>query len=76
MVWGLLSQPTRGERTQGAKEALEEAGLTVDYLEIDDATNSDPAAGVATFTAYVTANPEVKLMGTDLGALTATTQRT
>ena len=30
MVWGLLSQPTRGERTKGVIEALEEAGLTVD----------------------------------------------
>ena len=40
MVWGLLSQPTRGERTRGAKEALEQAGLKfadVDYWEINEA---------------------------------------
>jgi ABC-type sugar transport system substrate-binding protein len=30
MVWGLLSQPTRGLRTKGAIDALEQAGLTVD----------------------------------------------
>jgi simple sugar transport system substrate-binding protein len=41
-VWGLLSQPTRGERTQGVIDALEEAGVTVDYQEIDPATNADP----------------------------------
>ena len=29
MVWGLLSQPSRGERTKGVIDALEEAGLTV-----------------------------------------------
>ena len=43
MVWGLLSQPTRGLRTKGVIDALKEAGLTVDYLEIDAATNKDPA---------------------------------
>jgi len=72
MVWGLLSQPSRGERTKGVIDALEEAGVTVDYLEIDAATNADPAAGTPTFTGYVSANPDVKLVVTDHGALTAT----
>jgi simple sugar transport system substrate-binding protein len=72
MVWGLLSNPGRGERTQGILDALEEAGLTVDYLEIDDATNSDAAAGVPTFVGYMAANPDVDLIVTDHGALTAT----
>jgi simple sugar transport system substrate-binding protein len=47
MVWGLLSQPSRGERTKGVIDALEEAGMTVDYFEIDAATNADPACGHA-----------------------------
>lgn len=74
MVWGLLSQPTRGERTKGVIDALKEDGMTVDYLEIDDATNADPAAGVATFVAYVSSNPDVKMVVTDHGALTSTLQ--
>jgi simple sugar transport system substrate-binding protein len=74
MVWGLLSQPTRGERTRGVKEALEQAGLTVDYLEIDAATNKDPAAGTPTFAGYVSSNPDVKLVVTDHGGLTATAE--
>jgi simple sugar transport system substrate-binding protein len=74
MVWGLLSQPTRGQRTQGVIDALEEEGMTVDYLEIDDATNADSAAGIPTFVAYVSANPDVKLVVTDHGALTGTQQ--
>jgi len=74
MVWGLLSQPTRGLRTQGVVDALEEAGLTVDYLEIDSATNSAAAAGIPTFVGYVSANPDVKLVVTDHGELTATLQ--
>ncbi len=72
MVWGLLAQAGRGQRTQGVIDALEEAGLTVDYLEIDDATNADASAGIPTFVGYVSANPDVKLVVTDHGALTST----
>ncbi len=72
MVWGLLAQAGRGERTRGVIEALEDAGLVVDYLEIDDSTNADASAGTPTFVGYVSANPDVKLVVTDHGALTAT----
>ncbi|NJN96779.1 MAG: substrate-binding domain-containing protein [Anaerolineales bacterium] len=72
MVWGLLAQAGRGERTRGVIEALEEAGLTVDYLEIDDATNADASAGIPTFVGYISANPDVKLVVTDHGNLTGT----
>jgi simple sugar transport system substrate-binding protein len=72
MVWGLLEQPTRGERTKGVIDAFEEAGLTVDYIPIDDATNKDPVAGAPTFVAYVSAHPDVKVVVTDHGGLTAT----
>lgn len=72
MVWGLLSQPSRGLRTQGVIDALKKAGLTVDYIEIDSATNSDPVQGTATFTGYVSSHPDVKLVVTDHGGLTAT----
>ena len=72
MVWGLLSQPTRGLRTKGVVDALKKAGLTVDYLEIDQTTNADPAAGTPTFTGYVTSHPDVKMVVMDHGALTST----
>jgi simple sugar transport system substrate-binding protein len=74
MVWGLLSQPARGERTKGAIDALKEAGVTVDYNEIDAATNKDPAAGTPTFAGYVSSHPDVKLVITDHGGLTATAE--
>jgi simple sugar transport system substrate-binding protein len=74
MVWGLLSQPTRGERTQGVIDAFKEDGLEVDYLEIDSATNADAAAGTPTFVAYVSSHPDVKMVVTDHGGLTATAQ--
>ena len=72
MVWGLLSQPGRGQRTQGVIDALEEAGMTVDYIEIDSATNTEAAQGIPTFTGYASSNPDVDLIVTDHGALTAT----
>jgi simple sugar transport system substrate-binding protein len=74
MVWGLLSQPTRGLRTKGVIDALKEAGLTVDNIEIDAATNKDPVAGAPTFSAYVSSHPDVKLVVTDHGGLTATAE--
>lgn len=73
-LWGLLSQAGRGERTKGVKDALEAAGLTVIYQEIDDATNKSAAAGVPVFTGIMSANPEIKLMVTDHGNLTGTVQ--
>jgi simple sugar transport system substrate-binding protein len=72
MVWGLLSEPTRGLRTKGVIDALEEAGVTVDYIEIDKATDADATAGTPVFTGYVTSNPDVKLVCTDHGGLTST----
>ena len=73
-LWGLLSQAGRGERTKGVKDALEDAGLTVIYQEIDDATNASAAAGVPLFTGIMSANPDIKLMVTDHGNLTGTVQ--
>jgi len=73
-LWGLKAQAGRGERTKGVQDALEKAGLTVIYQEIDDATNKSPAAGVPVFTGIMSANPDIKLMVTDHGNLTGTVQ--
>ncbi len=73
-LWGLLSQAGRGERTKGIKDALEKAGLTVIYQEIDDATNTSAAAGVPVFTGIMSANPDIKLAIFDHGNLTGTVQ--
>jgi len=72
LVWGLLAQPTRGLRSQGCIDGLEEAGLTVDYLEISDEVNADATLGTPVVAGYVSANPDVKLIITDHGGLTST----
>lgn len=73
-VWGLLAQAGRGERTQGIVDALEDSGLEVVYQEIDDATNADAPAGIPVFVGLMSANPDIKLVITDHGNLTATQQ--
>jgi simple sugar transport system substrate-binding protein len=73
-VWGLLAQEGRGERTQGIIDGFEDAGIEVVYEEIDDATNADAPAGTSTFAAVMAANPDVSIVVTDHGALTATAQ--
>jgi simple sugar transport system substrate-binding protein len=72
LVWGLVSLPGRGDRTQGVIDAFEEAGIVVVYQEIDQATNADPQAGTPTFVGLLGANPNVKAVVTDHGGLTAT----
>lgn len=74
MVWGLIAQETRGLRSKGCVDALKEAGMKVDYLEISDAINAEAALGTPVFTGYVSNHPDVKLIITDHGALTATAE--
>ncbi len=72
LVWGLLGQPGRGQRTQGVVDALEKAGAKVEYLEISDEVNKDAAQGAPSFSSLSAANPDLKAVVTDHGALTAT----
>ncbi len=72
LVYGLLSMPGRGMRSQGCIDGLEEAGVTVDYIEISDAVNADPTMGIPIVSAYIAAHPDVDLIITDHGGLTAT----
>ena len=72
MVWGLLGQETRGLRTKGCIDALKEIGVEVDYIEISDAVNSDASLGTPVVASYIATHPDVKLLITDHGALTAT----
>lgn len=72
LVWGLMGQETRGLRTKGCVDALEELGVVVDYIEISDEINADASLGTPVVTSYVASNPDVKLIITDHGSLTST----
>jgi len=70
-LWGLEAQPGRGQRTKGVHDSLKAAGVTVDYLEINDATQKDLSAGIPIFTGFMSGHPKVKAVITDHGDLTA-----
>jgi simple sugar transport system substrate-binding protein len=70
-VWGLMGQEARGLRTKGVVDALKAAGIKVSYLEIDSNINKDAVQGIPTFSAFAAANPDLKAVVTDHGALTA-----
>ena len=72
IVWGLLGQEGRGQRTKGVVDAFEAAGLQVAYYEISDAVNADAAQGTSVFAGFIAANPDAKIVVTDHGALTST----
>ncbi|MDK2952596.1 MAG: simple sugar transport system substrate-binding protein [Kosmotogales bacterium] len=71
LVWGLRSQPTRGQRTQGAIDALEDAGVIVDYIDISPEVDKDAANGIPIIVGYLQANPDCKAVITDHGNLTS-----
>ncbi|RLA93009.1 MAG: hypothetical protein DRG83_21625 [Deltaproteobacteria bacterium] len=75
LVWGLLSQPARGERTKGVIDALKEAGVVVDYIEISPEVNASPVQGIPVITAYLASHPDCKAVITDHGAMTATQEQ-
>jgi simple sugar transport system substrate-binding protein len=71
LVYGLLAEAERGQSDRGLKEALEDAGLEVDYLEISPEVNNDASLAVPILTSYLASNPDVKAIGTQHGNLTS-----
>lgn len=70
LVWGLKSKPNRGLSTVGMIEALEAAGVQVDYMEISAELDKDPTLGMPLMTAYLTRHPDTKMILIDHGSLT------
>lgn len=72
-VWGLKGAAgDRAQRTVGVVDGFAAAGVKVVYQEIDQATNTTPAAGAPTFAGIMAKNPGIKAVVTDHGGLTAT----
>ena len=71
LVYGLMAEAERGLSTRGMFDALKEAGLEVDYLEISQEVNADFSLAVPILTAYLTKNLDVKAIGTQHGNITS-----
>lgn len=70
LVWGLLSQPTRGLRSKAILEVLKEAKINAQYIEISPEIDKDPSLGLNVFSAYMLKNPDTKVAIIDHGSLT------
>jgi simple sugar transport system substrate-binding protein len=71
LEYGLLAEAERGQSDRGLKEALEDSGLKVDYIEISPEVNSDASLAVPILTSYLASNPDVKAIGTQHGNVTS-----
>jgi simple sugar transport system substrate-binding protein len=57
LVYGLLAEAERGQSDRGLKEALEDAGLEVDYIEISPEVNQDASLAVPILTSISRRTP-------------------
>jgi simple sugar transport system substrate-binding protein len=71
MIWGLKRLEDRGRRARAMIRTLEEAGITVDYIEISPEVDKDSAMGTPIVTGYLASHPDCKMMLIDHGALTS-----
>ena len=71
VVYGLFSQPGRSKSPQGVYDALAEAGLTVEKLDISAEVDHEASLTVPILTAYLESHPDTKAIGTQHGNVTA-----
>lgn len=71
MIWGLKRLEDRGKRARAMIRTLEDAGITVDYIEISPEVDKDSAMGMPIVAGYLASHPDCKMMLIDHGALTS-----
>jgi simple sugar transport system substrate-binding protein len=71
IIYGLKSQPVRGQCDVGAEKIFTEAGLKVIYQEISEEVNADMTLAVPVMVGLLTANPDAKAFMGIHGGVTA-----
>jgi len=71
LVYGLFSQEGRRKSPMGIVDALQEAGLVVEQLDISPDVDSEASLCIPILTAYLERNPDVKAIGTQHGNVTS-----
>lgn len=71
LVYDIWHQEGRSVSAQGVFDALEDAGLEVEQLDVSNEVDTDASLAVPVLTAYLEANPDVKAIGTQHGNITA-----
>ncbi|MCI0712597.1 MAG: substrate-binding domain-containing protein [Chloroflexi bacterium] len=71
LVYDIWHQEGRSRSSQGVFDALTEAGLTVEQLDVTNEVDSDASLAIPILTAYIEAHPNLRAIGTQHGNITA-----
>lgn len=71
LVYDIWHEELRSQSSQGVFDALTEAGLVVEKLDVSQEVNSDVSLAFPILTAYIEAHPNLKAIGTQHGNITA-----
>ncbi len=71
LVYDIWHEELRSRSPQGIYDALTEAGVKVDKLDVSQEVNSDVSLAGPILTAYLEAHPNLKGIGTQHGNVTA-----
>jgi simple sugar transport system substrate-binding protein len=71
LVYDIWHQELRSRSPQGIKDALEEAGVIVDTLDVSQEVDTDPSLATPILIAYLEAHPDLKAIGTQHGNITS-----
>ncbi len=72
LVYDIWHQEGRSVSSQGVYDALVDAGLTVEKLDVTDDVDKDASLAIPILTAYIQAHPNLKAIGTQHGNITST----
>jgi len=71
LVYDIWHQEGRSRSSQGVFDALTDAGLVVEKLDVSQEVDSDVSLAIPILTAYLEAHPNLKAIGTQHGNITA-----
>ena len=71
LVYDIWHQEGRSQSPQGIKDALEDAGLIVETLDVTNDVDTDASLAIPILTAYIESHPNLKAIGTQHGNITA-----
>jgi len=71
MIYDIWHQEGRSVSSQGMYDALTEAGVIVEKLDVSDEVDSDVSLAFPILTAYIEAHPNLRAIGTQHGNITA-----
>ena len=71
VIYDIWHNEGRALSSQGMYDALTEAGVVVDKLDVSNDVDGDASLGIPVLTGYIAAHPDLKAIGTQHGNVTA-----